>query len=56
MKDMEETESEAFKDFLIKCGVSSLKEYETSCSNEDARRVSERKNALIQLLEKGKAE
>ena len=55
-KDLIEAEESAFKDFLKANGFKTIKEYEASQSVEAIRHVNDRKNTLIQNIEKCKSE
>ena len=56
MKDLLDAESQAFEGFLKKTSLKTLNEYEASRSNEAVKLVNERKNSLIQKIDKSKSE
>ena len=56
MKDINDVEAAAFKEFLQSVGLITLQEYEQQSSSEAAKSVNESKNALILKLEKAKNE
>jgi chromosome segregation ATPase len=54
--DLKEAETQAFTGFLQKIGFKTLNEYEASRSNEQVKVINERKNTLMQRIERNQYE